>query len=243
MNPCFIITSALHSNIGIFDLETRIQQTKGTIHSIKKQCPNAKIIFIDGGASIEDQLINNFFKEIKSQIECLLLLNEDYRIKYLQNKYFIKEQNKEATGMVGASKTIAELIITKFAIEKIKSDCSSNLDRIFKLSGRYQLSPFFNPKIYEEKELLDKYVFSSKKISYMPNNNYCYPSVLWSFPTSRLDEAILKIENMINDITSSKNYTDLEHLLCKHIDSNHIKELDYVHAFGITSPTGYLVYH
>lgn len=246
MNSIFIVTSALCSNIGIFDLETRIQQTKGTIYSIKTNCSDSKIILVDGGASVSDQSIKDFFLEIRDQIESLILLNEDERIKYLQDNHFKKEQIKEAVGMVGASKTIAELIITKFAIEKIRSDQSyEGVDRIFKLSGRYQLSPFFNPRIYDQKELLDKYVLSSKKYSYMPNNQngYCYPSTLWSFPTTRLEETINKIENMIQDITSNKDYTDLEHLLYKHLDQNDIKELEYLNVFGITSPTGYLVYN
>lgn len=232
MNAAFIVTSAICTDIGIFNLKSRIIQTAGTIKSIKNFAPNSKIILMDGGGQSED----NEFKKI---------------IRYInQNCYIFGKTNLGTPANFGPTKSLYDVYLTKSGLESLiekNTDNKEKIDRVFRISGRYQISSAFKLKKYEKKEIKDKFVFKEKIKSYIENSGleYCYSSRLWSFPYEKSHDTLKYLENMIVDLTNSiknKNNLDFEHVLYKNIPQSEIKEFKSIHVFGAITSNGYLIY-
>lgn len=252
MIPLFIITSAVNTNIGIFDPATRMFQTAATIDSIKKIYPDSKILLVEGGEPFDEE--TPFWKNIKARCNAYLNLQSNDQIKFLHTQYFKTVTNKqEMGGISGLSKTIAELTLMHTVLTQLhtNSDLSDliDVDRIFKITGRYQLSPMFDPSVYEDKN--DKYIFVKREKSWIENASETlnvdsqFSSRLWSFGINKLDEAVETFEDMVHDCMeiTSKHYIDMEHLLCKHFGkSEDIIELEHTHLFGNIGPNGMLIY-
>lgn len=252
MTPLFIITSAVNTNIGIFDPGTRMFQTAATIDSIKKIYPDSKILLVEGGEPFDEE--TPFWKNIKARCNAYLNLQSNDQIKFLHTQYFRTATNKqEMGGMSGLSKTIAELTLMHNVLTQLHTnDELSDLikvDRIFKITGRYQLSPMFNELVYEDQN--DKYIFVKRQKSWIENAvenlnvDSQFSSRLWSFGINKLDEAVEIFEDMVQDCMeiTTKHYIDMEHLLCKHFGkSEDCIELEHTHLFGNIGPNGMLIY-
>ena len=158
-------------------------------------------------------------------------------------------------GIVGLTKSIAELTLMTAVLDGLKNDKQiveflSDVDRIFKISGRAQLSPLFVKEVYDKDHVQDKCVFKVKQKSWIDNaqevigTEYLYQSRLWSFPANQLDMIMECFENMIKDVmeTSTKQYIDVEHLLYKHIGPERSVELEYLHLHCATAPQAALIY-
>lgn len=229
MNAAFIVTSAINTNLGLFDIETRIQQTNRTLCSIHDYAPNSKIIFVEGGEKSNDQYVIDFFKDVKSK-SCLFGITNELGI----------------PSNFGPSKSLNDVILTKRALESLINN-KFKVDRIFRISGRYQLSPVFDLKVYEQDNIKNKFIFKKKDKSYIPDSKieYCYQSRLWSFPYEKAEETLFYLEKMVIDLIEAiknKEYLDFEHVLYKNIPQNKIHELDLIHVFGVITSNGHIVY-
>jgi len=253
MTPLFIITSAINTNAGLFDPGTRMFQTAGTIDSIKKIYPNAKLLLVEGGEPFDEE--EPFWKSIKLRCDAYLNLQSNDQIKFLHSQYFKTTQHKyEMGGTIGLSKTIAELTLMHNVLTSLHTNPDLNfltegVDRVFKITGRYQLSPMFNELVYEDQN--DKYVFVKRQKSWIDNAeenlgvDSQFSSRLWSFGINKLDEAVEIMEDMLEDCVqiTTKHYIDMEHLLCKHFGSSEdLIELEHTHLFGNIGPNGQLIY-
>jgi hypothetical protein len=252
MTPLFIITSAVNTNIGIFDPATRMFQTAATIDSIKKVYPDSKILLVEGGEPFNEE--EPFWKNIKARCNAYLNLQSNDQIKFLHSEYFKTVTNKqEMGGISGLSKTIAELTLMHNVISQLhtNNDLSDliDVDRVFKITGRYQLSPMFDPSVYEDQN--DKYIFVKRQKSWIENAaetlnvDSQFSSRLWSFGINKLDETVEIFEDMVQDCMeiTTKHYIDMEHLLCKHFGkSEDCIELEHTHLFGNIGPNGMLIY-
>lgn len=230
MNAAFIVTSAICTNLGIFDIKTRIQQTNRTLCSIQDYAPNSKIIFIEGGEKPNDQYTIDFFKDVKSKV---------YLFGF-SNQLGIPKN-------FGASKSLNDVVLTKIALEALINNNKNKIDRIFRISGRYQLSPIFDLETYKQENIKNKFVFKTKAKSYIPNSKikYCYQSRLWSFPYDKAEKAMVYLDNMIKDLSNAlqtNEYLDFEHVLFNNIPEDEAKELDLIHVFGVVTSNGYIVY-
>ena len=252
MTPLFIITSAVNTNIGIFDPGTRMFQTAATIDSIKRVYPDSKILLVEGGEPFDEEI--PLWKNIKARCNAYLNLQSNDQIKFLHSQYFRTATNKqEMGGMSGLSKTIAELTLMHNVLTQLHTNPDLadliNVDRIFKMTGRYQLSPMFNELVYEDQN--DKYIFVKRQKSWIENAaetlnvDSQFSSRLWSFGINKLDEAVEIFEDMVQDCMeiTTKHYIDMEHLLCKHFGkSEDCIELEHTHLFGNIGPNGMLIY-
>ena len=57
----FIVTSALHANIGVVNMQDRVIQTIDTLENLKRKIPDALILFVDGSP-------HNIDEDIKKKI-------------------------------------------------------------------------------------------------------------------------------------------------------------------------------
>lgn len=256
MNPTFIITSAINTNVGAYTPLLRIYQTNDTITSIQKYYPDAILLLVDGGKDIVESDPNfEAWEVLKARAHISLNMSTNDQIKHLHSNFLDNIPNKhEMGGTTGLTKSVAELTLMASVLDGIKNNEKLRpiltTDRVFKISGRYQLSPLFDKNIYESPATKGKYVFRQRDVSWMPDaaqtigTGFGYASRLWSFDTDLLDETITRFNSMIEDCLtiSSRHYIDIEHLLFKHFNGSTPVELEHTHLMGTIAPTGAVVY-
>lgn len=256
MKPTFIITSAINTNVGAYSPLLRIYQTHDTITSILKYYPDAIILLVDGGKDIQETDPNyEAWEALKARCHVSLNMSTNEQIKHLHSNFLDNVPNPhEMGGTTGLTKSVAELTLMASVLDGIKNNDQLaeilNTDRIFKISGRYQLSPLFDRSVYESDLAKSKYVFRQRDVSWMPDaqeaigTGYGYASRLWSFDTDLLDETITRFNSMIEDCLtiSTNHYVDIEHLLFKHFSAANPLEVEHTHLMGTIAPTGAVVY-
>lgn len=239
----FLVSSAIHTSYSVFDVETRIKQTKDTIESIKKYCQNCDISIIDGGEkNLTSMEINNHFDKINDFYN---VSSDSYVMrmhKATPNSYKRIYYNIDIRNII---KNSIEIYMFLKYFKKIRDEnYQQNYSRIFKLSGRYRLNDSFN---------LDKHINSTNKIVILkPKNSEfrsevthgirkMYMSRLWSFDTSLLSEIIDSYENVLKNmehVYSSGGYVDIEHSLYKFLNEEMISFVDVIGVDGDIAPTG-----
>lgn len=255
MKTTFIVTAAVNTNIGIYDPWARILQINETINSIYRRVNDAKIILVDGGKSVEDAELLNYYDTLKSRVHAFLDLTKNEHINHLHAEFLDRIPNRfEMGGTTGLTKSAAEIVLFYNTLMALKTSAEltelRSADRIFKISGRYQLAPLFDISQYNMAELADRYVFKTRTPSWMPDAktaldvDSCYQSRLWSFPGSKLDDCIARYEKILADVLeiSEKHYVDVEHLLYKHMGPDVSTEFDLLHLMGSIAPNGTLIY-
>lgn len=251
MKTTFIITSALNTQVGVYDLTTRLLQTHATIDSILTKLPTANIILVEGGEPGE--IRHQLWDSLRQRVHAHLDLTDNEQLQYLQQNFMRPERRNEMGGMVGLAKSLCELTIMHETLQVLKDTAEMapfrNVDRIFKISGRYQLSPLWTEHDYARSQ--GKYVFKRATDSWIPDAknqvgvDRFYSSRFWSFHASQLDTVLASYEDMIVDIhtvAEANKYLDVEHLLYKHLGTANAEQLDYTHCMGTIAPNGTMIY-
>lgn len=245
MKTTFIITSAIYTGAGIFPPDIRVMQTLSTIDSIRRFFPDAITIVVEGGTHVDDA---PGFKAIQERTNVFIDMTQDEQIKYLHEIIQGNPNTTEMGGTNGVVKTIAELTLTQSVLNGMltrpEMENARNVDRIFKISGRYQLSPLFNPAEHYHH---DHWVFRKKDPTWNPSGGipYFYSSRLFSFCPTLLEATRDKYNAMIEDahaIADEGKYIDLEHLLYKHIGPDRTVELKNTHLYGAIGPNSLMIY-
>lgn len=227
MKTAFIITSALNTRFGVYSATDRFVQTVQTVRSIKQRVPDPYIILVEmAGEPITP--------EQKQQLQAHVNLIVDYSTnKTVQEIY--KNPNwdvvKSTTEMLCFGATLLA------TADKLK-----DVDRIFKLSGRYELNNNFNLADHNN----DKIIFAQRKQSQFPpqvtnGQTEQFMSRLWSFPRTELAYIIATYPVMstyMKHVVKNSGYIDIEHLLCKFIDPNKIIEVPVIGVKGHIGPNG-----
>ena len=121
-------------------------------------------------------------------------------------------------------------------------------DRIFKLSGRYQVTDKFDITKFSNENTKDKFVFKRAQPSWINPQDTGVTTLLqtrlWSFTPNLLVETmeIYKniIENMIRLFNENK-YIDNEHSMSKYIPKDRLVELETVGLVGNIAPNGMMI--
>jgi hypothetical protein len=251
MTPTFIVTSALETNLGPLPTDIRILQTMDTVRSIYRTYPDAKTILVEGGMQLPNTPL---WDQLKSMVHVFMDLTNNEQIQHLQQNVMSRVSNKfEMGGVSGLAKTVAELTLMVNVLDALNNHPdmvpARQVDRIFKISGRYQLSPLFDKSVYENANM--KYVFKRRDASWMDaascaaiGADHGFSSRLWSFDIGLLDSTQERLQAALEDMIeiSADHYIDMEHLLYKHIGPKQAIELDNTHLFGTLGPNVSLVY-
>lgn len=204
----FIISSTINTNIGYYDPQTRFYETIETIKSIKSYADDSMIILID-----------NSLVRLSNDLEELIQKMVDYYL-YIGDRKLCIEINKSGVRSAG------EAYIILVAFDLIKNFIKCDIDRIFKMSGRYKLIDKFN--LSEYSDVIYKYKYCFRKND--SDNDTCYHTRLWSFCYSLFDEVEDNIKTVFSMIY--KNQINIEDALYLIIDKNKVIMKDKVYCEG-----------
>jgi hypothetical protein len=172
LSSLFCIVSAIGNDYGIFSYQERLQQLLGTIRSVRQRVPEADIFLYDAS---EDPLPIADAELLASSVDRLILLADDKYINFLKHKSLDPTPNKFE------KKTVGEIQCTLAFLDDLKSS-GKTYDRVFKLSGRYELSKKFDLLSYSDKS--GKCVMLNREDWY---GERVFTMRLWSFDFSLLD--------------------------------------------------------
>lgn len=222
--PLFVVTSSLRPSIGVFDDQQRFFQTINTFNSIRKNCPNSNILFVD--ASTREIPVNDI---------AIISNNVDYFIKFDDNN------NKELielsrNGFKSQAETLMlYTVMTQFKINPVLQKLIYSTNRIFKISGRMELTDGFNIRSYEG--MFGKYVFKKRISSWMAKpriTDYLFVTRLFSLCPSLIDNYMTVLKNNFQLL----NHIDTEHAHFKNIPQEYLIEFHDVYCRGQVASTG-----
>jgi hypothetical protein len=231
MSNIFLVTSAIHGPGGMsgrLSSDERIMQTVDTAISIRKHIPDAKIYLLEGG-----------IMPLNMQVRQMFLMHYDDILDYSISEFiqFAHRQRDAAKQEITVIKGPCESYMLREACKILTTTVQ---DRIFKISGRYQLSDEFNLQahavpgkyIFKTKEECLKWYADKESPVYSP---YQYKTRLYSWCGSLKDIAIVNFDKVMNNILElySRNlYMDVEHMTYLTIDPSLVQEITPVGLTG-----------
>lgn len=228
----FIVTSAINSKFGVFKPDQRLQQTLDTIKSIKARVPDAHIVVMECcGDPIKPEQAN------------LLRANCDVFVDYSQDEEVQALYDNDNWDVV---KNGTEIMCFGRALAVLSHEnLLGGATRIHKMSGRYVLNDIFDPATYEDSTVVDKIVIGPKYKSQFPIEVTTVPlqymARLWSWPDTRIDEVIKVYTDsfiFFAERLSQGGYVDIEHVLYKFLNPEHVHEVQNLGVEGQIAPTG-----
>jgi len=224
MNHLFILSSAIHTKFGMYDTDQRVLQTHKTINSIKQRVPNARIVIIEsGGYAIPKDVLANLI----DQVTLIVDMSSHPNVQAIH----------DSTPNWDLVKNVCEVMCFNLAFPTLEQHkVFDGVDRIHKISGRYELNDHFDPAIYEK--YTNKIIFSPKMNNMYDKGMkipYMYISRLWSWPKCHhqlvkdfYQKAIIEMKKR----TQKNWYVDIEHLLYKFLPQKHIHEVPLIGIQG-----------
>ena len=243
MKNIVLLTSALYTNYGIYNPVERIQQTLDTARSAKKYIPGAVIILVDNSKIDVQNDTSAEFEELIDLVDYYIDNSEDADIQYFHNNVSNYDIGKNAMEAMGLFKSLTFIHNDKDLLGEFNS-----ADRVFKLSGRYQVTEKFDITQFDNADTKGKYVFKRAQPAWIKPEETGVTTLLqtrlWSFspdllvPTLQMYQKI--IENMISTFNAGK-YIDNEHSMSKFIPRDKLVEVEVVGLMGNIAPNGMMV--
>ena len=243
MKNIVLLTSAVYTNYGIYNSQQRIQQTLDTAKSAKKYIPGAVVILVDNSKTDVQNDTSAEFEELIDLVDYYIDNSDDADIQYFHNNVANYDIGKNAMEAMGLMKALTYINGDEDMKAVIK-----DADRIFKLSGRYQVTDKFDISKFSNENTKDKFVFKKAQPSWINPADTGVTTLLqtrlWSFTPNLLLETIdiykNIIENMIRLFNENK-YIDNEHSMSKYIPKDRLVELDTVGLVGNIAPNGMMI--
>jgi len=243
MKNIVLLTSAVYTNYGIYKPQDRIKQTLDTAKSAKKYIPGSVVILVDNSKVDVQNDTSAEFEELIDLVDYYIDNSDDDDIKYFHNNVANYDIGKNAMEAMGLMKALTYIN----SDEHMKKEIDS-ANRIFKLSGRYQVTDKFDIANFDNANTKDKYVFKKAQPSWINPADTGVTTLLqtrlWSFTPSLFIETTEMykniIENMIQLFNENK-YIDNEHSMSKFIPKNKLVELETVGLVGNIAPNGMMI--
>jgi hypothetical protein len=238
-----LITSAVYTNYGIYDANQRIQQTLDTVKSAKQYIPECTIVLIDNSTVAVQNDDSAELNELIDLVDYYIDNSDDKDIQHFHNNITNYDIGKNSMECVGMYKALAYMSSNPEMMEII-----TNSSRIFKLSGRYQLTDKFDITKFDNETTVDKYVFKRAQASWINSADTGVTTMLqtrlWSFTPSLFADTIQLFQNILQNMFNTFNqgkYIDVEHSMAKFIPANKLIELDTVGLQGNIAPNGMMI--
>lgn len=234
----FLVGSSLEhfaeKDFSRYSTEQRFYQTLETIDSIRTKVPNAYICLFECSYKPISDEYKNILKE---KVDVFLEFYDEPGIKTLYENFSQKQE------LITFGKSLLETRGTLNCLYLMKEkQLFTDVNRIFKLTGRYTLNEHFNIQDYESRFLEDHYVAKiynylnqekqSMKIDDLENiYAYLYQAEgmmvtgLWSFDRMLFNETIEALERSFIYLEKMIQYTtgnDIEHALYRFLDKKKI---------------------
>ena len=238
-----LVTSAVYTNYGIYNPEQRIQQTLDTVKSAKKYIPNAIIVLVDNSTTEVQSDNSDVFNELVDTVDYYIDNSDDADIQYFHKNVQNYDIGKNAMEALGIFKALNHISQDPELMNEVTSAA-----RIFKLSGRYQVTDKFDIAKFDNADTKGKYVFKRAQPSWIPSADTgvatLYQTRLYSFTPDLFIDTIKMFEAIINNMFSTFNqqkYIDNEHSMSKFLPKDKLIELDVVGLQGNIAPNGMMV--
>lgn len=198
----FLILSTIDTEHSVYTRQERLNQTLETINSIHTHAPGAKIAFID-----------NSVKPLSVDEQELISSRIDLWINYRGN-LFTTWVSTSGHRSDGAMKGINELLLMERAMPLLKEHGLVNR-RVFKISGRYRLTPQFNLVEYSIPDVDNKYVFKLTEWQYHNSTGVeikrWFDTRLWSFSGSLYQHYLDHLPVLFDYMITTKLNLELSH--------------------------------
>jgi hypothetical protein len=235
-----LLTSAIYTNYGIYSTADRILQTIISVLSIRKFIKNSTIILVDNSKLDIHEDKSVLLQALLNSIDYYIDNSKDLNIKYFHENvtnYDVGKNMMEALGMHNALHSI----LNNSDLFKVVSSAS----RVFKLSGRYQITGNFNINNFDNESTKEKYIFKQRQPSWIPSNitgvTTQLQTRLWCFDSILLKDTVDLYKNLIENMLSTINrgeFIDNEHSMSKFIPKDKLIELLQVGVAGNIAPNG-----
>jgi hypothetical protein len=243
MKNIVLLTSALYTNYGIYNPQDRIKQTLETAQSAKKYIPGAVIILVDNSKVDVQNDTSAEFEELVDLVDYYIDNSDDDDMKYFHanvTNYDIGKNTMEAMGLMKA--------LTYISGDDEMKKVIADADRIFKLSGRYQVTDKFDITKFSNDTTKDKYVFKRAQPSWINPADTGVTTLLqtrlWSFTPNLLLDTMQLYKNILETMITLFNqgkYIDNEHAMSKFISKDRLVELEIVGLQGNIAPNGMMI--
>lgn len=233
----WLITSAVNTKFGIYNAAQRLQQTLNTIASIKHRVPTAKIFLLEMSAI---KLTDSQRDSLTAVVDNIIDFTSDPSVVGLYH----------CTENWDVVKNVTEVMCFSKALQHLHSDTNqfSDIQRIFKISGRYELTDNFDIAYYDQYKLQSQIIVNSSRPSQFPYTTTLverqFMSRLWSWPTVLTTEIINVYDRglvYMGERLAASGYVDIEHMLYKFLDHAKITEQPIIGIRGNIGPTGTIV--
>jgi hypothetical protein len=243
MKNIVLLTSALYTNYGIYNPQDRIKQTLDTAKSAKKYIPGAVVILVDNSKTDVQNDTSAEFEELIDLVDYYIDNSDDDDMKYFHanvTNYDIGKNTMEAMGLMKA--------LTYISGDDEMKKVIADADRIFKLSGRYQVTDKFDITKFSNDTTKDKYVFKRAQPSWINPADTGVTTLLqtrlWSFTPNLLLDTMQLYKNILETMIALFNqgkYIDNEHAMSKFIPKDRLVELETVGLQGNIAPNGMMI--
>lgn len=235
MHYGFIVTSAINTKFGVFTADERLQQTLDTIDSIYERCPDAYIALIEMSG---EKITSNQKLAIQEVVDVVIDFSgtADVRAIYQNPNWDVV-------------KSSTEIMCFQRALGILKTlNSAVDIDRWFKVSGRYLLNEDFCSNDYADTDWANSIIFATRRPSQFAPEitggvTEQFMSRCWSFPATRISYVELMFFAMSKCFTAvaeSGGYIDIEHLLFLYAEPDSL-EIPLVGVQGLLGPNGTLV--
>lgn len=238
-----LITSAVHTNYGIYSTDERLQQTIDTVKSVRQYLPDSTIVLIDNSTVAVQTDTGQLINELESLVDYWIDNSDDADIKYFHENvtnYDVGKNMMECLGMYKA--------LTHISKDPAMSEVIAKSNRVYKISGRYELTDKFDITAFDNPSTKGKFVFKKANPSWIDPDvtgvTTQLQTRLWSFDSSLLATVtalFLAILKNMGEVSSNGKYIDIEHSMAKYIPATRLVELDVVGVKGNIAPNGALV--
>lgn len=228
----FVVTSAINSKFGVYNPQQRLEQTIDTIKSIRNKLPDAKVYVMECCGT-----------PITTEQSQALIDVSDIFIDYSHDEDVQALYDSDNWDVV---KNGTEIMCFGRVLQELKdANAFEGISRIHKMSGRYVLNDDFDPETYEDSTVVDRVVIGPKNKSQFPLHVTTVPlqymARLWSWPKSRLDEVIQVYDDSLAffaERVAAGGYVDIEHVLYKFLNPEHVHEIRNLGVEGCIAPNG-----
>lgn len=236
MKHCFIVTSAVNSRFGVYTPAERLQQTLDTVASVRQHVPDAEVVIMEvTGADLQpDQA-----QALEDACDIFIDLTDEADVRAM----YTSTENWDIV------KNGTEIMCFGRALKLLKeSGDLDTYDRIHKMSGRYVINDKFDLDLYKQADVVDKVVIGRKQKSQFPveltTQPWQYMARLWSWPSALNDDIINVYDRSwacFVERVNNGGYIDIEHVLAKFLNQEHVYEVDAVGVEGNIAPNGHAI--
>jgi hypothetical protein len=202
--------------VGVVPVQDRFAQTIHSIKTVRDKIPDCTIILND--ISVIDA--SQYKEQITKLVDIFIDSYTDRTIYQLSNLGY---------------KSHAELLLYRGALDYIKNNIDlTDYNRIFKLSGRHNITEEFNFEEYDEKTV-GKYVFKKSVQSWISPELRIYETRLWSMHKNNIDDYLSKFKDFFE---SCDGRYDIEHAYYKYLNKDDVVEFENIWVEGIVALHG-----